>query len=106
MRGHSFCSAQNLTMLYIFKWLKKKKKKKEQYFVTHENIQIQVLINKVLLERSPAQWFSDCLGHFPATREKVSSYDRDLMAHRAKNIYYPSYDRESLLTPHIKLCNS
>lgn len=85
---------------------KEEEEKKEQYFVTHEklyDIQIQVLINKVLLERSPAQWFSDCLGHFPATREKVSSYDRDLMAHRAKNIYYPSYERKFADPPHKTL---
>lgn len=57
-----FGAAQTQKLLSTFKWLKKK------YFVTQEKlheIQMPVSINKVLLEHSPAHWFTSCPGLFP-----------------------------------------
>lgn len=61
----------------------------------HE-IQMPVSINKVLLEHSPAHWFTSCPGLFQ--RQGKMGAVTDLVVLRA-SIYYLSWHRGNVLTP-------
>lgn len=55
-----------------------------------------LLMNKVLLEHKHTVQFHVIYGCFPTIIAELCSYDRDLLAHKAQNIYYLGLHRKSL----------